>query len=144
MTEDFQAKAREALATAKRKDNNSGGGANIVVPDSIKKPFNWGAFYFAWIWGICNKSYLTLISLAAVLFSIIPFFGGIVALGLQIWFGIKGNEWAWQNKEWQSEEHFHEVQKKWAIATIICSVLSIIFVIIYALIIVVMLTKTTY
>lgn len=28
--------------------------------------------------------------------------------------GFKGNEWAWRNKEWQSVEQFHSVQRKWA------------------------------
>ncbi|MDW7651180.1 MAG: hypothetical protein SCK29_11100 [Bacillota bacterium] len=47
--------------------------------------------------------------------------------------GIKGNEWAWQNRQWDSVEQFHIVQKKWAlwgwilfIAGIVLSVLMII------------------
>ncbi len=28
--------------------------------------------------------------------------------------GIKGREWAWKNKEWESVEHFNSVQKKWS------------------------------
>ena len=29
--------------------------------------------------------------------------------------GIKGREWAWQNKRWDSLEHFNRVQKKWSV-----------------------------
>jgi len=29
--------------------------------------------------------------------------------------GIKGNEWAWRNKKWESIEHFKSVQKKWSV-----------------------------
>ena len=29
--------------------------------------------------------------------------------------GAKGSEWAWQNKRWDSVEHFQRVQKKWAL-----------------------------
>lgn len=74
------------------------------TPDNIKQ-WNWGAFWFSWIWGIANKSYMTLLVL-------IPFVG-------LIWMficGAKGNEWAWKNKNWASIEDFNEAQKKWAIA----------------------------
>jgi ribose/xylose/arabinose/galactoside ABC-type transport system permease subunit len=34
-----------------------------------------------------------------------------------MWFvlGAKGNQWAWQNKQWASVEEFQATQKKWAI-----------------------------
>ena len=28
--------------------------------------------------------------------------------------GIKGRQWAWQNKKWESVEHFQKTQKKWS------------------------------
>lgn len=28
--------------------------------------------------------------------------------------GAKGSEWAWNNKRWDSPEHFARVQKTWA------------------------------
>lgn len=131
MTNDFNAQAQEALANAHKKENNSGGGTTIITPDKVKKHFNWGAFGFSWIWGICNKSYLTLIIFVTIITNFIPFLGSAICLGLSIWFGIKGNEWAWQNKEWNSVEHFHSVQKKWAIATIIMSIIYAILFIFY-------------
>lgn len=91
--------------------NNSGQGPNTEVPDIVAKRFNWGAFTFSWIWGLFNKTYITFITLVLVF---IPVVGSIAALVANIIFGIKGNSWAWQNKKWQSVEHFHKVQKKWA------------------------------
>jgi hypothetical protein len=36
-----------------------------------------------------------------------------------IWFGIKGNEWAWQNKKFSGIKHFNEYQSQWTVAGII-------------------------
>ena len=109
----------------KRKDynimeNNSGNGSLIVVSEEISKKFNWGAFLLSWIWGIGNKTWITLIILPV---NYIPYIGHLIALGLQIWFGIKGNEWAWQNKKFESVEQFHSNQKKWAIIGIIVTII---------------------
>ena len=121
--------------------NNSGQGKDIEIPKEVKR-FSWGAFFFGWIWGLFNKSYLTLIGFAVSVLSLsIAFFlllgglsGGkevaglmfllimllnivsnIVGFALSIWFGVKGNDWAWQNKKWDSLKHFHDVQRIWAI-----------------------------
>ena len=118
------------MANENTPTNTSGQGQNAVVPDEVKNKFNWGAFLLSWIWGIGNKTYLTFIYLL-VLF--IPFVGQIAALGLCIWFGIKGNEWAWQNKNFQSVKAFHEYQKKWVLGAILGYILmfvtSILFVV---------------
>lgn len=105
--------------------NTSGQGSTAEVPAELKC-FNWGAFCLNWIWGVFNKSYLTLTIFASIIAAFIPFIGAFVPLGLCIWFGLKGNEWAWQNKQWESVEQFNSVQKKWAIAGIILFALSII------------------
>lgn len=96
--------------------NNSGQGDYITIPSSIKR-WSWGAFFLNWIWGIGNKSYLTLLTF-------IPVFGIVWVFVC----GAKGNEWAWKNKQWRSIEHFHETQKTWAawglgifIFSILCS-----------------------
>ena len=107
--------------------NNSGAGPNVTVPEIITKKFNWGACLLSWIWGIFNRSYLTFLVLIAVF---VPFVGAIICIGLDIWFGIKGNEWAWQNKRWESAEYFHEVQRKWAVAGIIVFIVGLAFQII--------------
>lgn len=103
--------------------NNSGQGPQSVVPAEVLTGFNWGAFFLNWIWGLGNKTYIALLTLVA---GFIPLVGGIAALALVIWFGIKGNEWAWQNKKWESLEHFHSVQKTWAIWGIALFVLGIV------------------
>lgn len=115
MTNDFNATPAGDLV------NNSGNGPETPVVSLVSDKFNWGAFGFSWIWGLCNKSFITLVSIPV---AFIPFIGGLVTLGLSIWFGIKGNTWAWQNKKWESIEQFHNHQKKWAIGYIIIIALS--------------------
>lgn len=110
--------------------NNSGQGPQAVAPAEVLTGFNWGAFFLNWIWGLGNKTYIALLSLLA---GFVPFIGGLIALGLIIWFGIKGNEWAWQNKKWESVEHFHSVQKTWATWGIVLFVLGIVLGILGAL-----------
>ena len=109
--------------------NNSGDGPNSPVLDIVAKEFNWGACCLSWIWGLGNNTYLPLIILVTY---IIPWVGSIASIGLAIWFGIKGNTWAWQNKRWESIEHFHAVQKKWAIAGIICASIGVLLAILLA------------
>ena len=117
------AKNYQAPSQNNNEVNNSGQGSNAPVADCISKKFNWGAFLLNWIWGLGNKSFITLIILPI---SFIPFIGGFVALACNIWFGIKGNEWAWQNKTWDDVESFHATQEKWAIAGVILAILGII------------------
>lgn len=93
--------------------NNSGQGAQGALPLGLEG-FNWGACFLGWIWGIGNQSYITLVQFATIITSFIPIIGQIIPLGFMIWFGIKGNEWAWQNKHWESVEHFQRTQKTWA------------------------------
>jgi hypothetical protein len=83
-------------------DNNSGQGKVDHIPDGVKG-WSWGAFLLSWIWAIGNKTWLGLLAF-------VPYIGFFVAIAL----GIKGREWAWQNKRWDSIEHFQEVQKKWS------------------------------
>ena len=73
------------------------------APPEIKE-WNWGAFFLTWIWGIGNRVWLALIALAPV---------PLVGLAMGIVLGIKGNEWAWQCKKWDSVEQFHHRQRIW-------------------------------
>lgn len=105
---------------------------NSTLPPDLNK-FNWGAGLLTWIWGIGNKSYIALWGLVPDILSFcMPdnedtlILTGLMNIGLLIWFGKKGNEWAWQNKTWKSVEHFKEVQNKWLIAGIIFTILVII------------------
>jgi hypothetical protein len=83
-------------------ENTSGQGETAYVPREIIR-WNWGAFFLNWIWGIRNKTY-------------IAFFCALPGIGfaMMIVLGIKGNEWAWQNKRWESVEQFQLEQKIWS------------------------------
>ena len=83
--------------------NTSGYGNASIIPPEIRG-WNWGAFLLSWIWGIGNNTWITLIILMPI---------GIMQLVLPFVLGAKGNEWAWQNKKWDSIEHFKRTQKLW-------------------------------
>ncbi len=83
-------------------ENNSGQGKGTIPPQGIKG-WSWGAFFLNWIWAIGNKTWIGL-------FALMPYVGFIMSIAL----GIKGREWAWQNKRWESVEHFQRIQKKWS------------------------------
>ena len=84
-------------------ENTSGQGLSAAVPPEIPG-WNWGAFALTWIWGIDNKVWLSFLALIPVL----P-----VTLAMMIILGIKGNEWAWQCKKWDSIEQFRHKQRVW-------------------------------
>lgn len=94
--------------------NNSGQGAQVAAPTEVLTGFNWGACFLGWIWGLGNSSYITLVQFATIVIGLIPIVGSLAPIAFMVWFGMKGNEWAWQNKRWESVEHFHSVQKTWA------------------------------
>ncbi|MDH5572820.1 MAG: hypothetical protein OEY89_13730 [Gammaproteobacteria bacterium] len=83
--------------------NTSGKGSGHEIPAGVKG-WSWGAFMLNWIWSIGNSTWIGL-------FALIPYAGFIMAIIL----GIKGREWAWQNKQWQSVEHFNKIQRRWSI-----------------------------
>lgn len=82
-------------------ENFSGMGKDAIVPTEIQK-WNWGAFFLSWIWGLGNRTYIALLAL-------VPIANIIMAVVL----GVKGSEWAWRNKRWESIEHFRKVQRSW-------------------------------
>ncbi len=97
------------LTTSKRRtsspgnsNNTSGLGKFAEIPNEIKGKWNWGAFLLGWIWGIGNSTWISF-----ALF--IPYVGFVMPFIL----GLKGNEWAWRNKQWDSIDHFQRVQKEW-------------------------------
>jgi hypothetical protein len=83
-------------------ENSSGQGSLAVIPPEIRG-WNWGAFFFGWLWGIGNNVWIALLEF-------IPYVGFVMSIVL----GVKGNEWAWQKKRWDSIEHFQRTQRKWA------------------------------
>lgn len=85
----------------------SGKGKGSKVPKAVAEKFNWGAFSLPLFWSLANKSYKPLWIL---LFWYIP----IVNLVFSYYCGTQGNEWAWQNKEWENIQTFHNKQRLWA------------------------------
>lgn len=83
-------------------ENNSGQGKVDHYPEGVKG-WSWGAFFLSWIWAIGNRTWIGLLAL-------VPYIGFIMAIVL----GFKGRQWAWENKRWESVEHFNRVQKKWS------------------------------
>lgn len=121
----------------------SGEGKDSPVPDIVKKRFNWGVFFLPFFWSFGNKTYIPLIVIGiTIVINLVPIIGAIISLILDIatsiWMGIKGNEWAWQNKHWASVEHFHKIQKLWAIwgivvACVIGPILIILIILLYCI-----------
>lgn len=112
------------------------------------KKWNWGAFFFSWIWGLHNKVYWQ--SLVVLVFWIILFFQSIATLMfkyyrtkwvlnnsllksmnelnpwifpiiiiiLSLVLGFFGTRWAWQAKKWDSWKLFQIAQRRWTKAVI--------------------------
>ncbi|MGA2670813.1 MAG: zinc-ribbon domain-containing protein [Dehalococcoidia bacterium] len=99
-------------------ENTSGQGELATVPEEVKG-WSWGGFGLTWIWGVCNGVLISLLCL-------IPVFSFAWAIVL----GIKGNEWAWRNKKWDSIEHFKSTQRPWNIAGIVIFAISMVALII--------------
>ena len=77
--------------------------------------WNWGAFLLPIIWGPFNEVWLALLALIPLGSFIMP-----------IILGIKGNEWAWQSKHWDSIEQFKKTQHKWAVWGLISLILPVV------------------
>lgn len=104
--------------------NTSGQGAGSVIPSELRGRWNWGGFLLTPFWGIGNRVWIALLAFAGF----IPVVGGIIGLGMGIYMGVKGTELAWQNKTWNSVEHFEAVQRKWTIAGVVVMVLCFVMV----------------
>ncbi len=84
---------------------NTSGQGEKVQPPAIIKGWNWGAFFFGFIWGIFYIHSLKL------LIFFIPIVGRIVG-------GKFGNQWAWQDTKWNNIMSFRNSQNTWAAAGI--------------------------
>jgi hypothetical protein len=81
--------------------------------------WNWGAFFFSWIWGLFNGAYVTL-------WGLLLWFIPLGALAWGIVCGMNGNLWAWQGRSWTSVEHFRAVQRTWALAGLIVFLVAVV------------------
>ena len=106
-------------------------------PDVVQKEimrWNWGAFLLGWIWAVGNRLWIWLpVGLAANAIALIPspnnktlLISWICQAVISVVLGIKGSEWAWKKKKWDSIEHFKRTQEKWRIWGIVFSVVGFI------------------
>jgi len=94
-------------------ENTSGQGNSAIVPTEIKR-WNWGAFFLPLIWAIGNKVWIGLLAFIPLAYVIMMFV-----------LGVKGSEWAWKSKRWNSVEHFEKTQKIWAIVGLIIFIIPV-------------------
>ena len=89
-----------------------------TVPDRIDQ-FNWGAFFFAPIWGLCHGLWIPLlVALASFVCGIsnIPLLQVIASVGSFIYyiiFAYKANALAWKKRHWKNIDDCIDSQKKW-------------------------------
>ena len=88
-----------------------------LLPYDYKKEFNWGAFFGTWIWGLFNKTYITLWELILWLTPLSFYF--------QLYCGLKGNEWAFKNKNCTDVKEFNKSQETQATVFAILSLVVI-------------------
>lgn len=82
--------------------NTSGRGKYAEAPPGVAG-WSWGAFLLNGFWAIGNKTWIGVLCF-------VPYIG----LAASLFLGFYGREIAWQNKRWESVEHFNRVQKKWS------------------------------
>lgn len=112
--------------------NNSSQDNQTLLSPEIKK-WNWGAFFFNWIWGIFNNVYFSL-------WVFFPIFG----LAVPFILGAKGNRWAWKNKKWRDLAHFQKTQRNWSLAGIIIFVVSVLATLFFTLVVILTLLFVTH
>lgn len=75
----------------------------VDIPPEVPG-WSWGAFVFGWIWGICNRVWISLLLFIPIVNIVMPFV-----------LGVKGRQWAWEKGKWRDLEHFNHVQRLWSI-----------------------------
>jgi hypothetical protein len=103
-TEEYVVPAPEAQVPVGVTSTAAGSSLNGPFPDELRG-WNWGAFLLNWIWAIAHGTWIGLLIFLPVANVVMPFV-----------LGAKGNEWAWQNRKFESVEHFKKVQRAWGIA----------------------------
>ncbi|MFB2982521.1 protein kinase [Microseira sp. BLCC-F43] len=99
--------------------NNSGQGA--LLDNSLKVPpeiqgWNWGAFLLPGVWCITNRVWIGLLAWTdptLIMSLALPW----LAMGFIL--GVKGNEWAWKSRKWESVAAFRAHQRAWAIVSFV-------------------------
>jgi len=88
-------------------------GNDSVLPEEVRRKFNWGACLLSWIWGVGHGKYWTLATL--VVGAMLKTYGfGLAMLLVNVWFGVKGNEWAWSSGRFNTVDELEAHEMKWA------------------------------
>jgi serine/threonine-protein kinase len=111
--------------------NNSGQGhlldASVKVPEEIQG-WNWGAFFLPGFWCIPNQVWIGLISWTDLSLITLPVTLGMTWPVMAVILGVKGNEWAWKSRRWNSVKDFKRQQRVWAIAGFLIAIALLILV----------------
>jgi len=99
------------------------------------KKFNWGAFFFTFIWGIGNgfvamKHTLPIVYINSAAIFFYVFFGALFGIGytitywgiilaFMIYCGINGNQWAYESARCMDLRDFTKLQTRWGYAAAI-------------------------
>lgn len=116
--------------------------ASSAEPLNLSK-WSWGAFVLSWIWGFFNGCWwMFLVKIGFILLAIllwwVPFailFISFADLGTSILFGVKGTEWAWNNRKWDSIASFKQVQSTWnnvGLALFLLGIILMVFSLIFS------------
>ncbi len=89
-------------------ENTSGQGGPVPLEIANMK-WNWGAFGMNWIWLFAHR--MIGWGFALLFLHLIPLF----ALIASIFIASNGNKYAWENRRYESIEHFKKVEGVWAI-----------------------------
>ena len=96
--------------------------------------WNWGAFLLGWIWAVGNRLWIWMpVGLAVNAIAFIPsansksyYISLICQLVISVVLGVKGSEWAWKKKKWDSIEQFKNTQDRWRVWGIVFSIVGFI------------------
>ena len=104
--------------------------SNSIEDTSALHKFNWSAFWFDWVWGLANgalgKTKLIFVVMVCLCIPIVNLIAIFAYLGMKIYYGIKGNEWAYEGRAFYDIEDFNQTQKRWGIAAGVIFILTLI------------------
>ena len=67
------------------------------LPEELKD-FNWAAFFLTFIWGFKYKAWITFLAIPLMIIQLPIGLNWILLIALQLYCGIKGNEWAYKQE----------------------------------------------
>ena len=106
---------RRAPATSEQPDaeTNDSGTPEGRLPEELHG-FNWGAVLLGPVWGIGNRSWITMVLLIVVFLPIHPTMMLILYLVGTAYLGTQANRLAWRSRKWVGINHFRRTQQNWA------------------------------